>query len=200
MRRVGTIWRLSVAGLAQSLLLFPVADSGSVCENAAAFHSAWTRHAGRDGVLRDRRSIAVSQHTERDPLVRAALAGGDGHHDGRDSDRAAALSREPGLRVPSRCVPTIHWILYRAGRRLTHCHLRLLGGLQHKFSGCRGARSGADYPTSHRVGGGAGGDSLPADEYERAGNDAVAGIDWTGGRECASLSGGGGGTAGLWRS
>src|SRR5579863_9129432 len=123
MRRAGTIWRLFVAGLAQSLLLLPVADSGSVCENTAAFHSAGTRHTGRDGVLRDCRGIAVSQHTERDPLLRAALAGCDGDHDGRDPDRTAALSLEPGLRVPSRCVSTIHWILYRAGRGLTDCHL-----------------------------------------------------------------------------
>src|SRR5450631_3304006 len=130
MRWLGTIWRLSVAGLAESLLLLPVADSGSVCENVAAFHSAWTRHTGRHGVLRDRRRIAVSQHRERDPLLRAALAGGDGDPDGRDPDRAAALSREAGLRVPSWCVSTIHWILYRAGRGLTHRYLRLLGRLQ----------------------------------------------------------------------
>src|ERR1700733_9705643 len=129
MRRVGTIWRLSVANPAERLLLIPVADSSSVCENIAAFHSAWTRHAGRDGVLRDRSRITVSQHTERDPLVGTALAGSDGHLDGRDRDRATALSREPGLRVPSRCLPTIHWILYRAGRGLTHRHLRLLGRL-----------------------------------------------------------------------
>src|ERR1700740_3734004 len=104
MRWVGTIWRLSVAGLAGSLLFLPVADSGSVCKNVAAFHSAWTGHAGRDGVLRDRRRIAVSQYTKRDTVVRAALGGGDGYPDGCNPNRAAALSREPGLRVPSRSI------------------------------------------------------------------------------------------------
>ena len=67
-------------------------------------------------------------------------------------------------------------IFYRAGRGVADCHLRLLGRLQHKFSGRRGARSRANDSASHRVVGGAGGGSLPADEYERAGDDAVAGI------------------------
>src|ERR1700730_6430069 len=131
MRWVGTIWRLSVAGLAESLLLLPVADSGSLCENIAAFHSAGPRDAGRHGVLRDRGRIVVSQHTERDPVLRAALGGRDGHHDGSDPDRTAPLSCKPGVRIPSRRVPTVDWILYRAGRGVADRHLRLLGRLQH---------------------------------------------------------------------
>src|ERR1700690_76975 len=127
MRGIGTIWRLSVAGVAQSLILVPVADSGSVCKDVAPVDSAWTRHPNSHVGLRDCRSLAVSQHTERDTILRAALAGSDGHHAGGDSDRAAALSLEPGLRVPSRRISTIDRLLYRAGRGAADCHLRLLG-------------------------------------------------------------------------
>jgi len=59
-------------------------------------------HTGRHGVLRDRRRIAVRNIQSVTTVVRAALVGGDGYPDGCDPDRAAALSREPGVRVPSR--------------------------------------------------------------------------------------------------
>src|SRR5206468_939923 len=157
---VGAIWRLSVADVAQSLLFLPVADTGSVCEDAAAFDSARARHAGGYGVLRDRRCLALSQHPERDPLLRPALAGGHGHDDGGDSDRAAELSCEPGLRIPSWRVFTIEQFFYRSWRSAADRDLRLLGCLQHKFPGCGSARSRPDHSTSDRVVSGAGGGSL----------------------------------------
>src|SRR5579859_6422647 len=104
MRRTGTIWRLSVAGIAQSVLLLPATHSSSVCEDVAAFDFPWPRDRGGDGVLRDRRGLAVSQHPERDALLRAALAGSDGDHDGGDFYRAAPLSCQPGLRVSTGCI------------------------------------------------------------------------------------------------
>src|ERR1700741_4154784 len=104
MRRARTIWRLSVAGVAPSVLLLPVAPSSSVCEDVTPFDSPWPGDPGGHGVLRDRRCFAVSQHPERDALLRAALAGGHGDHDGGDFYRAAPLSCQPGLRVSTGCI------------------------------------------------------------------------------------------------
>ena len=61
-------------------------------------------HPGGDAVLRDRRGPAVSQHTERDPLLRPAVDGRHGHDDDGDPYRAAALSRAtwPSDSLPAR--------------------------------------------------------------------------------------------------
>jgi APA family basic amino acid/polyamine antiporter len=100
MRGPGAICGLSLAGLAQSLFCVPAPYPDSVCAHVTAGHSAWAWDVGGDALLRGRRGIAVSQYTERSTILRPALGRGDGHDAGRDPHRAAALSRQPGLRLP----------------------------------------------------------------------------------------------------
>ena len=85
----GYLW----PALRKSLFFLSIADPGSVCAHAAAGDPAWTGHFGSDALLRDRRDVAVSQYTERDPVFRLAVDGGHGHDAGGDPHRAAALSR-----------------------------------------------------------------------------------------------------------
>src|ERR1700733_8240158 len=140
MRGPGAICRLPLACVTQSLFFLSTTYPCSICAHAAIGDPAGTWDFGRHAVLRDRRGVAVSQHTERDAVLRPAVVGGDGHPADRDSHRAAALLCEPGLRLPARGVSAFERILHRAGSGVTDCNLRLLGSLQHMLPGRGGTR------------------------------------------------------------
>src|ERR1700684_170062 len=126
MRGFGSVCRLRLSSVAQSVLFLPAAYPDSICAHATADHSGWTRHPGGDAVLRGRRGPAVSQHTERDPILRTAVVRRHGHHDDRDPYRVAALPPPPCLRIPRGRVSAVGRILYRAGRCVADRYLRLL--------------------------------------------------------------------------